>query len=138
MKEIKTLLVDDETGALTGLRGMITEFCPQIKVAGEATTVKVRDILYCKSDGAALEIFAQRSGKTERLLLYRTLKELEAQLPEALFCRVHHSFMVNLAHIERYEITKSARTIYLHSGIEIPISIQKTEQFGRKMAEFLQ
>ncbi len=251
MKEIKTLLIDDEASALLGLRGMLTEFCPQIKIAGEATTVKealqaiaqiepdlifldiemppfsgfelleltrhylfgvifttaypqfaleainliqpwaylikpysidklmeavsvatkkladnskkpvesvgsdnqgiivqdsrkgnivvkVRDILYCKSDGAAMEIFVQRSGKTEKFLLYRTLKDIEAQLPEALFCRVHHSFIVNLACIERYEISKSVRVIYLHNGIEIPISIQKTEYFGRKMGEFLQ
>lgn len=251
MKEIKTLLVDDEASALSGLRGMLTEFCPQIKIVGEATTVKealqavarlepelifldiemppfsgfelleltrqypfgvifttaypqfaidainliqpwaylikpysieklseavsiaakkiadtlkksaesvgsdhqgiilqdsrkgnivvkVRDILYCKSDGAALEIFVQRSGKTEKFLVYRTLKDLEAQLPEPLFCRVHHGFIVNLAYIERYEITKSARMIFLHNGTEIPISIQKTESFGRKMGEFLQ
>ena len=66
------------------------------------------------------------------------LKDLEAQLPEPLFCRVHHGFIVNLANIERDEITKSTRLIYLHNGTEIPISIQKAEQFGRKMEAFLQ
>ncbi len=251
MKEIKTLLIDDEASALLGLRGMLTEFCPQINIAGEATTVKealqaiaqvepdmifldiemppfsgfelleltrhysfgvifttaypqfaveainliqpwaylikpysidklleavqiatlkmaetgkkpgestgsdhqgiiiqdsrkgnivvkVRDILYCKSDGASIEIFVQRNGKTEKFLLYRTLKDLESQLPESLFCRVHHSFIVNLACIERYEMSKSTRIIYLHNGTEIPISIQKAESFARKIAEFLQ
>ncbi len=251
MKDIKTLLIDDEASALSALRGMLTKFCPKINIAGEASTlkeglqaitqiepdlifldiemppfsgfelleltrhysygvifttaypqfaleainliqpwaylvkpysidklleavniatkklsdtskksidstssdhqgiiiqdsrkgnivVKMRDILYCKSDGPALEIFAQRNGKTEKFLIYHTLKDMEAQLPEALFCRVHHSFIVNLTCVERYEITKSARTIYLHNGTEIPISIQKTEQFARKMAEFLQ
>ncbi len=251
MKEIEVLLIDDEEGALRSLRGMLTEFCPQIKIVGEASTVKealqavtqytpelifldiemppftgfdlleltrqhsfgvifttahpqfaleainliqpwaylvkpfsigklveavevaakkiadnvkkqaeppisdrqgiiiqdsrkgnivikIRDILYCKSDGPALEIYAQRNSKVEKFLLYRTMKEMEAQLPEALFCRVHHSFIVHLAFIERYEITKSARTIYLYNGPEIPISIQKLEQFGQKMAEFLQ
>jgi len=247
---MEALLIDDEAGALRSLRGMLTEFCPQIKIVGEASTVKealqavsqhtpelifldiemppftgfdlleltrqysfgvifttahpqfaleainliqpwaylikpysigklveaveiaakkiadnskksaelpisdrqgiiiqdsrkgniivkVRDILYCKSDGAALEIYVQRNGKTEKFLVYRTLKDMEVQLPEALFCRVHHSFIVNLAYIERYEITKSTRTIYLHNGTDIPISIQKLEQFGQKMAEFL-
>lgn len=250
MKEINTVLIDDEAGALKTLRGMLTEFCPQIHIAGEAMTVKeglrvvgqfepdlifldiemppssgfefinltrhqafgvifttaypqfaieainiiqpwaylvkpysvdslveavrvatkkiseaesapavqllsehsgiilqdsrkgnivlkVRDILYCKSDGAALEIYARRNGKTEKFLLYRTLKDLEAELPAALFCRVHHSYIVNLACIERYEISKQGRTIYLNSGNEIPISIQKTEQFERKMAAFI-
>ncbi len=249
MKEIKTLLIDDEAGAITTLRGMLTEFCPQITIIGEAMSVKealravtqlepelifldiemppfsafdfldltrqypfgiifttaypqfaidainksqpwaylvkpysidslveavqiatekltpveeptelamsdnqgiilqdsrkgnivlkVRDIQYCKSDGAALEIFAHRNGKTEKFLHYRTLKDLEAQLPATLFCRVHHSYIVHLACIERYEISKHARIIYLNGGAEIPVSIQKTEQFERKMAMFL-
>lgn len=248
MKEIKTLLIDDETGALLTLQGMLTEFCPQIRVVGEATSVKeallkatelkpelvfldiemppfsgfdfidlakphpfgvifttaypqfaieainlvqpwaylikpyshdklleavdiatkklksnektdqplsehhsiilqdsrkgnivlrVRDILYCKSDGAALEIFASRNGKTEKFMLYRTLKEMEAQLPDPLFCRVHHSFIINLAYVERYELTRQARTVYLNTGNAIPVSIQKSEHFEQKMGDFL-
>lgn len=252
MKGIKTLLIDDEAGAINTLRGMLTEFCPQIDIAGEAMSVKealravvqtepelvfldiemppfsgfdfldltrqysfgvifttaypqfaveainmvqpwaylvkpysidnlveavqvaarkilagetvpaeppvssdhqgiilqdsrkgnivlkVRDIQYCKSDGAALEIFAQRNGKTEKFLLYRTMKDLEAQLPAVLFCRVHHSYIINLACVERYEVTKHVRVAYLHDGVEIPISIQKAEPFARKMVAFLQ
>ena len=250
MKEIKTLLIDDESGAINTLRGMLTEFCPQIVIVGEAMSVKdalrvvtqlepelvfldiemppfsgfdfldltrqrsfgvifttaypqfaieainmvqpwaylvkpysidslleavqvatnkiaaveagaverissdnqgiilqdsrkgnivlrISDIQYCKSDGAAMEIFVLRNGKTEKFLLYRTLKDLEAQLPAALFCRVHHSFIVNLAYIERYEIAKHTRVIYLNTGAEIPISIQKTDAFEDKMAAFL-
>jgi len=250
MKQIKTLLIDDEAGAINTLRGMLTEFCPQIHIAGEAMSVKealrlvaqvepelvfldiemppfsgfdfleltrqysfgvifttaypqfavdainiiqpwsylvkpystdslieavqiatrkvaeavletaeptlsehqgiilqdsrkgnivmkVRDIQYCKSDGATLEIYAQRNGKTEKYLHYHTLKDFEAQLPATLFCRVHHSFIVNLAWVERYEITKTTRIMYLNSGTEIPISLQKTEQFERKMAAYL-
>lgn len=252
MKKITALLVDDEAGAINTLRGMLTEFCPEISIAGEAMSVKealrlvvqvqpdlvfldiemppfsgfdfldltrqhpfgvifttaypqfaveainlvqpwaylvkpysidslveavqvatkkmavaetvpeeqpiisdhqgiilqdsrkgnivlkVRDIQYCRSDGAALEIFAQRNGKTEKFLLYRTLKDLEAQLPATLFCRVHHSYIINLACVERYEITKHVRVVYLQDGAEIPISIQKAEPFVQKMAMFLQ
>jgi two-component system, LytTR family, response regulator len=251
MKEIKTLLIDDEAGALNTLRGMLTEFCPQISIVGEASSVKdalwvvaqiepelvfldiemppfsgfdflertkqlqfgvifttayphfaieaintiqpwsylvkpysinslleavqiatnklsaveqlpieaplsdnlgiilhdnrkgnivlkVRDIQYCKSDGASLEIYVNRNGKTERFLHYQTLKDLESQLHPTMFCRVHHSFIVNLAHVDRYEITKSTRVVYLTSGTEIPVSIQKTAQFERKIAAFLQ
>ena len=251
MKLIKTLLVDDEAGAINTLRGMLTEFCPQVSIAGEAMSVKealravaqiepelvfldiemppfsgfdfldltkqynfgvifttaypqfaieainmvqpwsylvkpystdnlveavriasrkiaeeeaevvaepvlsdnqgiilqdsrkgnivlkVRDIQYCKSDGATLEIFAQRHGKMEKFLHYSTLKDLDLQLPTTLFCRVHHSFIINLAYVERYEISKHMRMIYLNGGAEIPISIQKAEQFERKIAAYL-
>ncbi len=249
MKQIKTLLIDDEAGAINTLRGMLLEFCPQIDIVGEAMSVKealravtqldpelvfldiemppfsgfdfleltrqyafgvifttaypqfaidainivqpwsylvkpysttslieavqiatrkieeltvenveslsdhqgiilqdsrkgnivlkVRDIQYCKSDGAALEIFAQRNGKMEKFLHYYTMKDFEAQLPATLFCRVHHSFIVNLSYVERYEINRTTRIMYLNSGMEIPISLQKTEQFQRKMLAFL-
>lgn len=251
MKEIKTLIIDDEVAAVKSLRGMLTEFCPEIKIIAEAMSIRdalqamavykpelvfldiemppfsgfdfiemtrqyqfgvviasaypkfaveainsiqpwayiikpystqellgavriaakkisiaganlpeqdksdnqsivladsrkgsivlrVRDILYCKSDGPTLEIFTQRHGKTQKFVQYRTLKKLETQLPESLFCRVHHSFIVNLACVERFEISKRTRTVYLESGSEIPISIDKREQFERKITAFLQ
>ncbi len=99
--------------------------------------VKVRDILYCKSDGALLEIYVSRNGKTEKFVQYQTLKNMEAELPDNLFCRVHHGYIVNLAFVARYEITKSVRIIYLESGKEIPVSIQKAGMFVEKMGAFL-
>lgn len=250
MRKIKTLLIDDEVGALLTLHGMLTEFCPQIQIAGEATSIKdavrmvaeiepelvfldiemppfngfdfidmtrqyeygvifstaypqfaveainlvqpwaylikpyshdklieavavagkktqeaqaekstqelsdhhsiilqdsrkgsiilrVRDILYCKSDGATLEVLAQRNGKNERYIFYHTLKEMETQLPESLFCRVHHSYIINLACVDRYELTRQSRIVYLNNGSAIPISIQKSEHFEQKIEAFL-
>jgi len=99
--------------------------------------VKVRDIQYCKSDGALLEIYVSRNGKTEKFVQYQTLKNMEAELPDNLFCRVHHGYIVNLAFVARYEITKSVRIVYLENGKEIPVSIQKAGQFVEKMGEFL-
>jgi len=99
--------------------------------------VKVRDILYCKSNGALLEINVSRNGKTEKFVQYQTLKNMEAELPDNLFCRVHHGYIVNLAFVARYEITKSVRIVYLENGKEIPVSIQKAGQFVEKIGEFL-
>lgn len=250
MKNIKTLLIDDEASALAGLRGMLEEFCPQIKIVGEATSIiqasrevteklpdlifldiemppfsgfdflhitrqykygvifttaypqyaiqainivqpwaylikpysienlleavnvatrnleqnsfspasppntnhfgiiiqdsrkgsiviRVKDILYIKSDGAALEIYVFKNNVMEKYVVYRTLKEMETQLPELFFCRVHHSFIINLAFVERYEISKNNRLIFLKNKMEIPVSIQKAELFVQKMAAFL-
>jgi two-component system LytT family response regulator len=252
MKKIRALLIEDEPGALKALRGMLTEYCPQIEISGEAMSIeeamkemarikpelifldielqpsgdgfdflnlatqfkfgvifttaypqhavkainivqpwaylikpfsvdsllkavtvaqlkitegqiadrkaqryghqgiiiqdnrkgnivlKVQEILYCKSDRATIEIFIQRYNKTERHIVYNTLKDFEDQLPDTLFCRTHHSYIVNLAFIDRYEGSRHARVIYLHNGVEIPISIQKLEQFEQKMSAYLQ
>ena len=37
--EIRTLLVEDESAAMSTLRGMLQEFCPDILIAGEACSV---------------------------------------------------------------------------------------------------
>lgn len=252
MKTIRTLLIDDEASALTGLRGMLEEFCPQIEIVGEVTSVtqasrevaekmpdlvfldiemppfngfdflhytrqfkfgvifttaypqyaiqainmaqpwaylikpysidnlldavsvasvkieknltggntlrppsgnygiiiqdsrkgsvvvRTKDILYCKSDGAALEIYVLKNDVLEKNVVYRTMKELETQLPEAIFCRVHHSFIVNLSFVERYDFSKNSRVVYLKNKLEIPVSLQKMNVFVQKMAGFLQ
>lgn len=39
MRKIKTLLVEDESAAMSTLRGMLMEFCPEIEIAGEASSV---------------------------------------------------------------------------------------------------
>ncbi len=39
MRKIKTLLVEDESAALSTLKGMIEEFCPELVIVGEAATV---------------------------------------------------------------------------------------------------
>jgi two-component system LytT family response regulator len=39
MRKISTLLVEDENAALSTLRGMLTAFCPEIEIVGEATSV---------------------------------------------------------------------------------------------------
>lgn len=101
------------------------------------SVVKVRDIQYCKSNGALLEIYVNRKGKLEKFVQYQTLKKLEMQLPENLFCRVHHGYLVNLAFVARYEINKTVRVIYLENGKEIPVSIQKSGIFVEKIEAFL-
>ncbi len=99
--------------------------------------LKIKDIQYCKSNGPTLEIYAERNGKLERFVQYQTMKNMEQLLPESHFCRVHHGFIVNLAFVTRFEITRHVRVIYLESGREIPVSIQKAEGFVRKMGAFL-
>lgn len=39
MRKITTLLVEDETAALSTLRGMLMAFCPEIEIVGEAISV---------------------------------------------------------------------------------------------------
>lgn len=99
--------------------------------------LRVRDILYCKADGSATDIVVLRQGRSEKVPAYRSLKELEHELPAALFCRTHHGFLVNMAHIERWERTGRNGVIHLPHGARVEISVQKMEHFEEKFSAFL-
>jgi two-component system LytT family response regulator len=242
MKHINTLLIDDETGALNTLNGMLGEYCPQIRVVGTARSVdeavraaarwkpdlvfldirmppfgtgfdflqqawtqgafgvifttaypeyaiqaikavqpwaylvkpysvsdlvdavqvaiekmqdsetqsivindsrkgnlvlRIRDILYCEADGPTTDIFLLRNGKIEKVIASRVLKDIEAELPESQFCRCHHSYLVNMQHVERYEHTGRNGLIYLPQGACVSISVLKMEHFEERFGAFL-
>lgn len=99
--------------------------------------IKAGDIYYCQADGATTDIFYQKEGKTTRFKASKTLKDIEEQLPPQLFCRCHHSFLVNLAHIERYAHTGRNGLIYLVNGAKVGISVGKMEVFEDQFANFL-
>lgn len=61
--------------------------------------VLLEEILYFRSDGNYAIMYSRE--KTTKYTL-RSLKELEHQLDGRGFCRIHHEFLVNLAHIIRY------------------------------------
>ncbi|MDX1406735.1 MAG: LytTR family DNA-binding domain-containing protein [Saprospiraceae bacterium] len=61
--------------------------------------VKIDDIVIAEADSNYTHIHL-RSGK--RLILSRTLKEIEALLAQHHFVRVHQSFLINLGHVSKY------------------------------------
>jgi len=61
--------------------------------------VKIKEILYCISDSNYTHIHLINNKK---ILVSRTLKEIEAMLFENQFLRIHHSHLINLQKIERY------------------------------------
>lgn len=75
--------------------------------------------------------------KNKKITAYRTLKDLESELPESLFCRTHHSYLVNMQHIERWERTGRNGLIYLPEGLSVYISVLKMEHFEEKFGTFL-
>ncbi len=100
--------------------------------------LRVRDIVYCEADGSTTDLFLARQSKLEKVTASRTLKEVEAELPEKLFCRTHHSYLVNMQYITRYEHTGRNGLLYLSFGNTIPISVLKMDVFEERFAGFLQ
>ncbi|MEM7035390.1 MAG: LytTR family DNA-binding domain-containing protein [Bacteroidota bacterium] len=81
------------------------------------------DILYLQSDSNYTEIYLQ-DGR--RLILSRTLKDVETLLPPDRFCRVHHSYIVNLRQIKRY-VKGDGGYLIMKNGAEVRVSRSKKD-----------
>ena len=98
--------------------------------------VPISDLLYCQADGAMADLYYMKKGAVVSLTASRTLKDLEEQLAQAAFCRCHHSYLVNMAFVERFLQTGRNGIAFLKNGIEIPISVSKMEFFSDQFFEY--
>jgi len=70
------------------------------------------------------------SGKDE-LLVSRSLKEFEELLPPRIFCRVHHSHIINLNFIKKYYRGRGGY-IRMTDDVAIQVSVRKKDGFFDK------
>jgi len=89
--------------------------------------VEVGDILHCEGSSNYTYIYLAGGGK---ILVSKTLKEVEALLTGHHFCRVHHSHVVNLQHVRRYIRGKGGELV-LKDGTVVPVSRAKKEDLLR-------
>lgn len=61
--------------------------------------IEFENILFVKGSGNYLDIFTNKKIYSPRM----TFSELEEKLPPAQFIRIHHSYIVNIAHIQKIE-----------------------------------
>lgn len=78
--------------------------------------LKIEDILYLKADGK----YTMIQTTTEHITSSKNLKVFEMILPESKFIRVHHSFLLNLKYIKKFQ--KEYNTLILENGAQIPVS----------------
>ena len=83
------------------------------------------DIIYCQADGNYTTLFLR--GRQHKLTS-RNLKDFESLLAESGFCRVHHSFLVNMKHIQKY-IRGDGGYVILTEDHHVDISRRKKDEF---------
>ena len=67
------------------------------------------------------------------------LPEFEVRLPALLFCRTHHSFLVNLMHVKRVERTGRNGIAYLtDDDFAVDISVSRLDQVLQQIKEYLE
>ncbi|MBD2753581.1 LytR/AlgR family response regulator transcription factor [Spirosoma validum] len=83
------------------------------------------DIYYCESDGGYTR-FAMKNGQI--ILISKTLKEVEEVLDTKGFCRVHHSYLINLRYVQRY-IRGDGGEVVMANNKALPVSRNKKQEF---------
>ncbi|MEQ1746288.1 MAG: LytTR family DNA-binding domain-containing protein [Saprospiraceae bacterium] len=99
--------------------------------------VRFADLICCLTEGS-LTFFHYYNGDTvERLPVYRSLKEIEAEVPMSLFCRVHHGALVNMTYVRRYERVNRSGKLHLDGNITVEVSYHKMEHFAQEFDLFI-
>lgn len=83
------------------------------------------DIIYCKAEGSYTTLLIRGN---QNILVSRNLKDFESLLVDSGFCRVHHSFLINLKHIRKY-VTGEGGYVIMTDNHHVDISRRKKVEF---------
>ena len=95
-----------------------------LKTAENVYLLNLKDVISCEGDDNYTSIFTT-SG--EKILVSRTLKEYDEMLSGYGFFRVHKSYLINLAHIKRFE-KQEGGYIVLTNDLKIPVASRKRDE----------
>lgn len=85
--------------------------------------VDTSEIVCCQSESNYTRVHL--TGE-RRILVSKTLREVEDQLPRDRFLRVHHSFVANLDHVQKY-LRGDGGTLVMNNGMEVKVSRNKKD-----------
>jgi two-component system LytT family response regulator len=92
--------------------------------------VNVVDIIHCESDSNYTTLFL-KSG--EKMMVTKTLKDIEGLLEGNNFFRIHHSHLINMIHIKKY-VRGNAGYVVMSDGADINVARNRKEDFLMQFA----
>jgi len=88
--------------------------------------VEIATIVRCQSDNNYTNVFFENSNK---ILISRTLKEIDEILAEHGFLRVHQSHLVNPNYVKSI-LKQDGGSLIMRNDDEVPVSRQKRKQIN--------
>ena len=62
------------------------------------------------------------------MIISKSLKEVEEVLQGNNFCRIHHSYVINMQFVDRY-IRGEGGEVIMANGVHLPISRTRKQEF---------
>ncbi|MEZ4893797.1 MAG: LytTR family DNA-binding domain-containing protein [Saprospiraceae bacterium] len=94
--------------------------------------VQTKDIAYCQAESNYTNVVMADNRK---MLVAKTLKEIDETLSGKDFFRVHNSYLVNINHISRF-VRGDGGYILMPDNTQITISRSKRDEFFQLFAKF--
>lgn len=93
--------------------------------------VSTADIMYCEAESNYTSVVLCN----RKVLVSKTLKEIDEALSGNDFYRIHNSFLINLNHIEKY-IRGDGGYVVMNDGKAVSISRAKRQEFMEMFSKF--
>jgi len=91
--------------------------------------VEMNNIVYACAEGAYSHVFLKDKRK---LIISKTLSDIEEMLPTAFFLRIHHSTLINISHVTHFLRTDGGYVI-LDSGEKLAVSKSRKDEVMIKL-----
>ena len=95
-----------------------------LKTTENIHLIDLQNIISCESDNNYTSVYTTDGAK---ILVSKTLKEYDSLLAGCGFYRVHKSYLINLAHIKRFE-KQDGGYIVLTNDLKIPVASRKRDE----------
>lgn len=94
--------------------------------------INVNDIIHCESDSNYTTLFMKSK---EKMMITKTLKEVEGLLSGSDFFRIHNSHLINISHIKKY-VRGNAGYVIMSDGSHINIARNRKDEFLKQFVHF--
>lgn len=91
--------------------------------------IEIASIIYAQAEGAYTHVFLNNKRK---LIISKTLSDIEEMLPAERFQRIHHSTLINLLHVTHFFKTDGGYVV-LDSGEKLVVSKSKKEDLLNRL-----
>jgi len=87
--------------------------------------VEISDIIYLEADSNYTVVYIKPSQK---ITVSKTLKDFEELLPNTVFIRIHHSWIINKNHIQKYLKVEGGQVVMIN-GKTLNVTRRKKDEF---------
>lgn len=91
--------------------------------------VDAADIICCQSESNYTRVHLTDD---KRIMVSKTLREVEELLPGDRFLRVHHSYVANLDHVQKY-LRGDGGTLVMGNGMEVKVSRSRKDEVVERL-----